>query len=99
MWSRKKVVEEEEGRAGSMRRKKIGTAQAKPGTMSYGWLEVLTHFDGTPERLPVVIACGRHDGWVLSLRSGVAVYPHTPIFDLAIRDDEPFVQPWPEEGK
>jgi predicted deacylase len=45
----------------------IGTAAAKPGKMTFGYLEVLTHFDGTPERLPVVIACGRHDGpclWV-----------------------------------
>ena len=37
----------------------IGTATAKPGKMTFGYLEVLTHFDGTPERLPVVIACGR----------------------------------------
>lgn len=46
---------------------KIGTCTAKPGKMTYGYLEVMTHFDGTPERLPVVIAAGRHDGpcvWV-----------------------------------
>src|SRR5690349_14865003 len=46
---------------------KIGTCVAKPGKMSFGFLEVMTHFDGTPERLPVVIAAGRHDGpcfWV-----------------------------------
>lgn len=46
---------------------RIGTAEAKPGKMTFGYLEVLTHFDGTPERLPVVIACGRQDGpclWV-----------------------------------
>ena len=45
----------------------IGTAEAQPGKMSFGWLEVLAHFDGSVERLPVVIACGRHDGpclWV-----------------------------------
>lgn len=45
----------------------IGTAEARPGEMTFGWLEVQRHFDGTPERLPVVIACGRHDGpclWV-----------------------------------
>ena len=45
----------------------VGTCEAKPGRMSYGWLEVFSHFDGTPERLPVVIACGRQDGpclWV-----------------------------------
>jgi predicted deacylase len=40
----------------------IGTAEARPGEMTFGWLEVLRHFDGTPERLPVVIAAGRHDG-------------------------------------
>lgn len=46
---------------------KIGTCVAKPGKMSFGHLEVMTHFDGTPERLPVIIAAGRHDGpcfWV-----------------------------------
>lgn len=45
----------------------IGTAEAQPGKMTFGWLDVLTHFDGSAERLPVVIACGRHDGptlWV-----------------------------------
>jgi uncharacterized protein len=46
---------------------KIGTCVAKPGKMTFGYLDVMTHFDGTPERLPVVIAAGRHDGpcfWV-----------------------------------
>ena len=45
----------------------IGTAEARPGEMTFGYLDVMTLFDGTPERLPVVIACGRHDGpclWV-----------------------------------
>ncbi|MEO7003224.1 MAG: succinylglutamate desuccinylase/aspartoacylase family protein [Ktedonobacterales bacterium] len=46
---------------------RVGTCEAKLGRMSYGWLEAFSHFDGTPERLPVVIACGRQDGpclWV-----------------------------------
>ena len=46
---------------------KIGTCEAKPGKMTFGWLEGTTLFDGTPERLPVVIACGRAEGpclWV-----------------------------------
>jgi predicted deacylase len=38
-----------------------------------------------------------HEGWVLSLRSGAQGYRHRPLMDLAIRDDEPLVQPWPEE--
>jgi predicted deacylase len=45
----------------------IGTCEARPGEMRVGYLEVLSHFDGTTERLPVVIACGQHDGpclWV-----------------------------------
>ncbi|MFI5273609.1 MAG: succinylglutamate desuccinylase/aspartoacylase family protein [Ktedonobacterales bacterium] len=45
----------------------VGTAEARPGAMTFGYLEALQHFDGTAERLPVVIACGRHDGpcfWV-----------------------------------
>lgn len=46
---------------------KVGTCEARPGAMSFGYLNVLEHFDGSVERLPVVIACGRHDGpclWV-----------------------------------
>ncbi len=46
---------------------RIGTCEARPGKMSFGYLEVLTHFDGTVERLPVVIACGKEEGpclWV-----------------------------------
>ena len=46
---------------------RIGTAEARPGRMTVGYLEALSHFDGTPERLPVVIACGKEDGpclWV-----------------------------------
>jgi len=45
----------------------IGSCEARPGEMTFGWLDALTHFDGTPERLPVVIAAGTHDGpclWV-----------------------------------
>ena len=45
----------------------VGTCAARPGEMTFGYLEALQHFDGTTERLPVVIACGRHDGpclWV-----------------------------------
>ena len=46
---------------------RVGTAEARPGRMTVGYLEALSHFDGTPERLPVVIACGREEGpclWV-----------------------------------
>jgi len=46
---------------------RIGTCEARPGKMTIGYLEMMTHFDATPERLPVVIACGREDGpclWV-----------------------------------
>jgi predicted deacylase len=138
----------------------IGSCEARPGEMTFGWLDALTHFDGTPERLPVVIAAGKHDGpclwvtgtihgneyvgllaaqggvnklvapgdivrpgdavvelrdiwgrptgedgvlrtekegWVLNLRSGVAVYPNRPVMDLAARDDDPLVEPWPEK--
>jgi hypothetical protein len=38
-----------------------------------------------------------HEGWVLSLRSGAQGHRHRPVMDLAIRDDEPLVQPWPED--
>ena len=33
----------------------------------------------------------------LSLRSGAQGYRHRPVMDLAVRDDEPLVQPWPED--
>ena len=38
-----------------------------------------------------------HEGWALSLRSGAQGFRHRPIMDLAVRDDEPLVQPWPED--
>jgi predicted deacylase len=38
-----------------------------------------------------------HEGWVLSLRSGAQGHRHRPVMDLAILDDEPLVQRWPEE--
>jgi predicted deacylase len=38
-----------------------------------------------------------YDGWVLSLRSGAQGYRYRPVMDLAVRDDEPLVQPWPED--
>jgi predicted deacylase len=38
-----------------------------------------------------------HEGWVLSLRSGAQGYRQRPVMDLAIRDDEPLVQLWPED--
>jgi predicted deacylase len=37
-----------------------------------------------------------HEGWVLSLRSGAQGHRHRPVLELAIRDNEPLVQPWPE---
>jgi predicted deacylase len=36
------------------------------------------------------------EGWVLNLRPGVGVYPNRAIMDLAVRDDDPLVLPWPE---
>jgi hypothetical protein len=36
------------------------------------------------------------DGWVINLKSGVAGYTHRPVMDLAVRDDDPLVEPWPE---
>jgi predicted deacylase len=39
----------------------------------------------------------KHEGWALSLRSGARGHRHRPVMDLAVRDDEPLVQPWPED--
>jgi uncharacterized protein len=45
----------------------LGTAVARPGEMSFGYLEMLELPTGITERMPVVLACGRADGptfWV-----------------------------------
>lgn len=38
-----------------------------------------------------------HDGWVLSLTSGMGVFRHGAICNLAVRDDEPLVMKWDDE--
>jgi len=42
--------------------RELGTAVARSGEMSYGYLDVLELPTGITERLPVVLAQGRHDG-------------------------------------
>jgi predicted deacylase len=42
--------------------RELGTAIAAPGEMRYGYLEVLELPTGITERLPVILAQGRHDG-------------------------------------
>lgn len=49
----------------------IGTATAKPGALSYGWLEGIDLPTGGMDRLPVVIASGRNPGPVLWMTAGV----------------------------
>lgn len=40
----------------------LGTATARPGEISFGYLEVVELPTGISERAPVVLACGRGDG-------------------------------------
>ena len=49
----------------------VGSCEARVGEMTFGYLDVLTHFDGTPERLPVVIASGRRDGPCLWITANI----------------------------
>ena len=40
----------------------LGTAIARPGEMSFGYVEMLELPTGITERMPVILACGRSDG-------------------------------------
>lgn len=50
---------------------KLGTAQAKPGTIQYGRWEAFSHPTGHVEFLPVVIAQGQEEGPCLWLTAGI----------------------------
>lgn len=50
---------------------RIGTAEARPGELTYGHVDVLEHPNGVPERLPVLIAQGREDGPTLWLTANI----------------------------
>jgi predicted deacylase len=49
----------------------IGTATAKPGELTTGYLDVTDLPTGTPERLPVVVAQGRDDGPTVWVTAGI----------------------------
>lgn len=49
----------------------IGTATAKPGQLTTGYLDVTDLPTGTPERLPVVIAQGSEDGPTVWITAGI----------------------------
>ncbi len=40
----------------------LGTASARPGEISFGYVEMLELPTGITERMPVILACGRGDG-------------------------------------
>ena len=69
----------------------IGTAEARPGTLTYGHLDVLEHPNGIPERLPVIIAQGGEDGPTLWLTANIhgAEYAGIPAIHRTMRDDLP----------
>lgn len=50
---------------------RIGTAEARPGELTYGNVDVLEHPNGIPERLPVLIAQGPEDGPTLWLTANI----------------------------
>ncbi len=39
------------------------------------------------------------EGWIIGFYSEVAVYRNSPIATLAVRDDEPLIARWPDEGQ
>ena len=39
------------------------------------------------------------EGWIIGFYSEVAVYRNSPIATLAVRDDEPLIAKWPDEGQ
>lgn len=69
----------------------VGTAEAKPGKLTYGHLDVLEHVSGIPERLPVLIAQGREDGPTLWLTANIhgAEYAGIPAIHRTMTDDLP----------
>jgi uncharacterized protein len=50
---------------------------------------------GRPTGVDGGLLRSRKDGWVINLRSGAGVYPGQAVMDLAVRDDDPLVEPWP----
>ena len=49
----------------------IGTATAKPGQLTTGYLDVTDLPTGTPERLPVLVASGDEDGPTVWITAGI----------------------------
>jgi predicted deacylase len=56
----------------------IGTATAKPGEITYGWFDAVSHPTGEMDRFPVIIAQGvQADGPVMWITSGIHGDEHT----------------------
>jgi hypothetical protein len=70
----------------------IGSCEARPGDA----VVELRDIWGRPAGEDGLLRTEK-EGWVLNLRSGVAAYPNRPVMDLAARDDDPLVEPWPEK--
>jgi len=69
----------------------LGTADAAPGELATGWLDVTDLPTGTPERLPVLVAEGERDGpelWVTAAIHGNEVTGLAVAQDL-LTDDLP----------
>ncbi|NHJ12386.1 MAG: hypothetical protein EAX95_01865 [Candidatus Thorarchaeota archaeon] len=49
----------------------IGTAKSQPGSVTYGFIDVMTHPTGTADRIPVMIAQGTEDGPTFFLTANV----------------------------
>jgi len=81
----------------SARGLRIGTAEAKPGEVTYDHLDVPDHPNGIPERLPVIVAQGHEDGPTLWLTANIHLlkYPSERLALLAVRDDAPLIALYP----
>lgn len=62
---------------------RIGSAEARAGEMAFGAIHGLTHFDGTPERLPVIVARGREEGPCLWVTANI--HGDEPVGLLAVQ--------------
>ena len=55
----------------------IGTATARPGKITTGWFDGVSLPSGGTDRIPILIAGGRHDGPVFWITSGIHGTEHT----------------------
>jgi predicted deacylase len=60
----------------------VGTAQASPGQVVYGWFDAVGLPTGEADRFPVMIAQGRHDGPTLWVTGSIHGNEHTGMASI-----------------